>query len=78
MAIKCDVVKMLKEVEISDDYKWQIRIVRWNDGDPMLEKRQFQRHEDDWRTMKAKGFNIEDVQFLQEHVDEILDLMEAG
>jgi hypothetical protein len=76
MNIKCDVVKVLKEVSTHDDYKWQIRIVRWNDGGPQLEKRQFHLQDDgDWRPMKAKGFGCEDVMFIQENMSEILLLL---
>jgi len=47
MEIQCEVLKVLKEVKTHNEYKWEIRVVRWNNGDPQLEKRQFQQKDDE-------------------------------
>lgn len=58
----------------------EIRIVRWNDGAPVLEKRQYftDKATGEVRPGKAKGFTLQDFGFVVEHKDEIKKLMEAN
>lgn len=51
------------------------RIVQWNKGGPMFEKRVQFKKDDEWRNGKAKGFTDEDMVWIGEHLDEIIEEM---
>ena len=76
-ACKCDVLKTFKTVEVREALKWEIRVVKWYDRDPILEKRTFVRNDGEWRPWKQKMLNYEDMQFIQENMDEILELLDG-
>ena len=74
------VLKVLREVTFpgSDSYKTVFQLIRWGDGDPVLEKRVYRLANDEWQLLKLKGFTAEDIELLQQRLPEILDVMDAA
>ena len=75
--IKETVVKVLNEQEIDANNKTILRIVRWNNGRPQLEKRKFYLSEAAWKPGKAAGFNIDDFTLVKDNLDEIEGLLKS-
>lgn len=75
--IKETVVKVLNEQEIDANNKTILRIVRWNNGRPQLEKRKFYLSEEVWKPGKAAGFNIDDFTLVKENIEEIEKLLKG-
>lgn len=75
--IKETVVKIFHEQEIDEDNKNIIRIVRWNNGRPQLEKRKFYRADNEWKPGKAAGFNVDDFDLLDKNREEIGKLLRS-
>ncbi len=73
--IKETVVKVLSENEFDPKNKNILRIVRWNNGRPQLEKRKFYKVEDGWKPGKASGMNAEDFAVIKENLAEIEKLI---
>ena len=75
--LKVDVIREFYANEDERGNKMVLRIVRWNNGAPKLEKRSFYRarESDEIKTGKAVGLTVEDVCLILDHKDEILDLM---
>jgi hypothetical protein len=73
--IKETVVKVFNEQEMDADNKSIIRIVRWNNGRPQLEKRKFYRSDEAWKPGKAAGFNVDDFTLLKDNIEEIDKLL---
>ena len=73
--IKETVVKVLNEQEIDANNKSILRIVRWNDGRPQLEKRRFYSSEDTWKPGKAAGMNADDFAIIKGNLEEIEKLL---
>lgn len=73
--IKETVVKILNEQEIDGSNKNIIRIVKWNNGRPQLEKRKFYRSEDAWKPGRAAGMNIDDFNIIKDNTEEIEKLL---
>lgn len=73
--IKETVVKVLHEQEIDGNNKNILRIVRWNNGRPQLEKRKFYKSEEAWKPGKAAGFNVDDFMMIKENQEEIEKLL---
>jgi hypothetical protein len=78
-SIECKVVKDLMTTEAMGGSN-KIRIVRWivggKDTGALLEKRNFFQTKDGEEKMgKAKGFNLNDLNFLIQNWDEIKGLM---
>ena len=73
--IKCEVLKTIKD-EPYRNGSLKLRIVRWNNGKPSLEKREFWMSEEDVeKTGKAKGLNASDFEALLAEKDEIQKLL---
>lgn len=54
----------------------QLRIVSWNDQEPVLEKRQFFKDlQGQQKPGRCKGFTLEDLKYVQEHMAEIQEVM---
>ena len=73
--IKETVVKIFNEQEIDANNKNIMRIVRWNNGRPQLEKRKFYRSEDAWKPGRAAGMNVDDFALVKENMEEIEGLL---
>ncbi len=76
-SIKEDVVKELLSEDTSPGLRSVIRIVRWNDGPPKLEKREQRRNpEGDWRNSKVVAFTTDDwLKEIRPNVGEITALL---
>lgn len=61
MAVTCDIL-YLHEVHEGGRNDLHIRVVRWNGGEPQLEKREVYEKEGELRNGKAKGFTLEELQ----------------
>ena len=79
--IKEHVYKVFQEIEGSQCVI-RIRIVSWNDGPPLLEKRRFvYRHNKDGVKelvpSKIMGLRLEDLEFLSGCYDDVVDLLKS-
>ncbi len=79
-SLKCTVVSVLHtDEDAGKKLKNEIRIVRWNDGPPMLEKRCFyQRKDGVWKAMRARGFTHADMKILLQGGDRLQALLAGG
>ena len=76
--ITVDVLKVLSEKNTSRGTT-RLRIVKYNNGSPQLEKREFwMDDEDQEKPGKAKGLTLEDFELLLESSEEIQRLLDAG
>lgn len=80
--ITCEVIEVLDKREWQSG-KTELRIVRWNDAKPTIEKRNFKKSIDDqrnegWQTGKAMGLNESDLKIIIQRQDEITRIMEKG
>lgn len=75
--IKETVVKILNEQEMDTNNKTILRIVRWNDGKPQLEKRRFYKSEEAWKPGKAAGINAQDFAIIKENINEVEKILIA-
>jgi len=79
---KCTVLKVLSSTEPdSKGNRIDLRIVKWGDnGKPVLEKRRMWRDEDteEEKIRKTAGLNLEDLQVINKHMDEVRGLLEEG
>ena len=57
--------------------KTVLRVVQWNESRPMLEKRDFWRDGQEWKSGKAKGMNINDLHLIADNWEEIAELLEG-
>jgi len=80
-AIKEHVYKVLQEIE-GQQCVIRIRVVSWNDGPPLLEKRRFvyRYNEDGVKELvpgKLMGLRIDDFKYISHCYDEIVDLFKS-
>ena len=80
--ITCEVIEVLDKREWQSG-KTELRIVKWNDGKPTIEKRNFKKSIDDqgkegWQTGKAMGLNESDFKLIIQRQSEIERIMEKG
>lgn len=72
--VTCQTLKILSED--TGRYPWELRIVRWNNGSPMLEKRSFfQNKEDQRRSGKNLGLRAEDMKVILDNLEEVQQLL---
>lgn len=71
--ITCDVLLVLYE----EKNRTALRVVSWNGGDPVLEKRRFFEKDGEMRTGKAGGLTSNDLATIRERMDEIAGVMGA-
>lgn len=57
--------------------KTVLRVVQWNNGRPMLEKRDMWRDGRQWKAGKAKGLNIDDFHLIAENWEDVISLLEG-
>ena len=79
--IKEHVYKVLQEIE-GLQCVIRIRVVSWNDGPPLLEKRRFiyRYNEEGVKELvpgKLMGLRVEDLKYILHCYDEIVDLLES-
>lgn len=58
----------------------ELRIVCWNDGSPVFEKRQFFKDKETGKLTagKCRGLNPDEVRFIKDRFDEIMAVFERG
>ena len=82
--VKCEELLVLYDNELGGLKKnrglnrLRLRVARWGDAQPVLEKRRFFYDEDDdvWIPMRNKGFNRGDLKLIIQKQQEIMDVME--
>lgn len=82
-SVKCEELLLLYDNELSGSKKnrglnrLKLRVVRWDDAQPILEKRRFFYDEDDdvWIPMRNKGLNRGDLELIMQKQQEIMEVM---
>lgn len=65
---------ILLTVQESD--KEEIRVVQWNNYEPVLEKRQTYMKDGEKRNGKCKGFTKSDIELIEENINDIKQALE--
>ena len=81
--IKCEVVTVLNEISWGAKEsglptgKSQLRIVKWNGGKPVIERRTFRpgNEPNQWMTGKAQGFGLREMLIIKEKLEEIMEIL---
>ena len=77
-AIKCEELAEIKSFDDGRKSFQVMRVVAWNDGDPVIEKRWMMRTSMGVRTGRAAGFTLQDLALLVEKFPKIKALIEIG
>ena len=78
--IKFEVVLLLHEEKKTEKNKVCLQIIKWNDGEPRLEKRPSYLAEDEdgepiWKYRKAMGLNSKDISIIKDNYDNIMGVL---
>lgn len=73
--IRCEVYFILKSYDFKkfgNRHREQLRMVRWNDNEPTIERRQMILNKDgEYHARKCRGLSKEDIICIQNHMDKI-------
>ena len=74
ITIKEHVVRVVYETADTNTTKTQLRVVSWNNGPFVLEKRTFYKKSDVWRMGKKRGLNRNDLDLIMERYEELTEI----
>lgn len=77
--IKCEELAEIKSFDTGRPNFQVLRVVRWNDGDPVIEKRWFFRLSNgQLKVGRSVGLNMDDLVLVMSKFDKIKDLVQNG
>lgn len=73
-----ELLNIFSEEKMKGQQRVDLRVVDWIVGDkhyPLLEKREYSLNGDQWRTGKAKGFNLQDMNRIKSRWSDIISAL---